>query len=210
MAEQLGSGSPQRLCPAAPRTVPPGFAPASAPWMPQGVRGAGSGAAAVLWRAGCRLLPSPWVPVVSRGRGDPAEVIGERPTEPSWMPGAGRIRKRWGGRPGRFAPGTLASSPVALPPFLLLDPYFCTVFPSPRHPKQQRWGQILLSASPRCRHLWCYQHSLSPSLSGCREAAGPILYPSPFATPCPPSSINAMLSAMGLDPRGLGLSPGPG
>lgn len=116
MAERLGSGSPRRLCPAAPRTIPPGSAPASAPGMPRGVRGAGSGAAAVLRGAGCRLLPSAWVPVVSRGRGDPAEVIGERPTEPSWMPGAGRIRKRWGGRPGRFAPGTRAPSPIALPP----------------------------------------------------------------------------------------------
>ena len=135
VAEQLGSGSLRRLCLAAPRIIPLGSDPASARGMPQGARGAGSGAAAVLQGAGRRLPPSPWVPVVSRGQGDPAEVIGERPAEPSWTPDAGQIPKRWGGRPGRFAPGTPAPSLVALPPSSSSSfPIFAVCFPVPGIP----------------------------------------------------------------------------
>lgn len=59
---------------------PTGLCPAPTPGTARVAREAGSGVVVVLWGAGCHLPPSPWVPVVSRGRGDPAEVIGERQT----------------------------------------------------------------------------------------------------------------------------------
>lgn len=112
----------------------PGSAPAPTLGTSRVAREAGSGVAAVLRGAGCHLPPSPWVPVVSRGRGDPAEVIGERPAEPSWTPDAGRIRNAGAGDQVALLPGP-RPHPRPLCPVPLPHPYFCPAFPSPRHPE---------------------------------------------------------------------------
>lgn len=115
-------------------SVPPGSAPAPAPGTARVAREAGSGVAVVLWGAGCHLPPSPWVPVVSRGRGDPAEVIGERPAEPSWTPDAGRLRNAGAGDQVALFPGPRPQA-RSLCPVPLPHPCFCPVFPSPRRPE---------------------------------------------------------------------------
>lgn len=83
--------------------------------VPWGSSGAGCGVTAVLCGAGCGPCP-PALPVgsvVSRGHGDPAEVIGERPAEHSWTPNAGP------GDPGRFVPWPW---PLCVFPLPLLPP----------------------------------------------------------------------------------------
>lgn len=84
--------------------------------VPWGASGAGCRVAAVLRGAGGGP-PPPALPVgsvVSRGHGDPAEVIGERPAELSWTPNAGP------GDPGRFVPWLWPLCVFPLPPLPLL------------------------------------------------------------------------------------------
>lgn len=161
-SRQGARGGP--LCPGCGAAVRFGV-PKVVPW---GASGASCRAAAVLRGAGGGPRP-PALPVgsvVSRGRGDPAEVIGERPTEPSWTPNAGP------GDPGRFVPWPRPLCVFPLPPLRPL--YLHCVFPSPPDPQQHR---ILPSASTRCRPHPPSQPFLSPKVSILNTQSIPLRLP---------------------------------
>lgn len=71
------------------------------------------------WRRPPARPPSPWVPVVSRGRGDPAEVIAERSAEPCWTPDVGQIRNPRGREIRSLCSRAPSPGPGCFAPFLL-------------------------------------------------------------------------------------------